>query len=296
MDYLIGMKNNDARRSLIVKPQEATGAIRQRQEGVFILRLKIPVGKIGYEQLVALGNLASTYGRGELHLTTRQGIEIPWIPAGDLPAIKKEILSAGFSIGASGPHIRVITACPGNLVCRHGLINAQEFGRRLDSGYAGAPVPHKFKIAVSGCPNCCMKPRENDVGFSGMAEPQILSGKCIACKKCITTCREGAIIFNEDTIALDPGQCVACGDCITGCPQQALTLKRQGLAVYIGGKMGRHPVLGTKIAEFVDEVTATKLLDRTLAFYRREGRPGERLADTIKRAGKRAVIKEIREK
>ena len=268
--------------------------IPQRQAGFSILRLKIPVGNLESAQLPVLAGFAEKYGRRELHLTTRQGIEIPWISSENIPKIKKEIQKAGFTTGASGPHIRVITACPGNLVCRHGIINAQEFGRNLDAVYAGALVPHKFKIAVAGCPNACTKPRENDIGFAGMAEPRIEPEKCISCKKCQRICKEGAIIFSENKITLDPKRCEACGDCITCCPKQALSLKRSGIAVYIGGKMGRHPVIGTKIAEFASETSAIELLDRVLAFYRREGRSHERLADTLKRVGKREAMKEIR--
>ena len=56
--------------------------------------------------------------------------------------------------------------------------------------------------------------------------------------------------------------------------------------------MGRHPVLGHKIAEFVDTNTAYAFLDRCLEFYRREGKPRERLGDTIKRVGLRTFKEE----
>ena len=272
---------------------EGMGLLRQRQPGYYILRIKVPAGKLESGQLPVLAKFAQKYGRGELHLTTRQGVEIPWISSENLKKINDLVRKAGLSNGISGPFIRVVTACPGNLVCRHGIVNAQEFGRKLDAVYAGAPVPHKVKIAVAGCPNSCTKPRENDIGFAGMAEPSFTPENCIACKKCLKACKEGAIIFSDDRIAIDAGRCVTCGDCIAVCKKQALTLERSGFAVYIGGKMGRHPVLGMKIAEFADEETATGLLDRTLAFYRREGRPRERLADTLRRSGKKKAIQEI---
>jgi anaerobic sulfite reductase subunit C len=273
---------------------DMAGFLRQRQPGFFILRLKMPVGRLESGQLPVLAGIAKKYGRGELHLTTRQGIEIPWISEETIPELKKKIQTAGIAMGASGPRIRVITACPGSRVCRHGIIDAQGFGTTLDAVYTGTPVPHKFKIAVAGCPNACTKPRENDIGFAGAAEPRLAPEKCISCKKCLRTCREEAILFVDDTITLDPTRCENCGDCITGCPEQALTLNRSGLTVYIGGKMGRHPVLGTKIAEFVDEKTATGYLDRVLVYYRREGRPRERLADTLTRVGIKEGVEEIR--
>lgn len=269
------------------------GTIQQRQKGFSILRMKIPVGHITSEKLPALAKIAKKYGRGEFHLTTRQGLEISWISTGNIPAVKEEIAKLGFNLGASGPRVRVITACPGNLVCKHGIINAQQFGRDLDAKYFGADTPHKFKIAVAGCPNSCTKPRENDVGFAGIAQPGFSLENCIGCKKCLKTCKEGAITFPDDKISLDLRKCIGCGDCITGCPNQAMTLKRSGFTVYAGGKMGRHPVLGHKIAEFIDEETALAILDRCLAFYRREGKPKERFGETIQRVGLKNFRQEI---
>jgi dissimilatory sulfite reductase (desulfoviridin) alpha/beta subunit len=264
---------------------EVGGFIRQRQKEFSILRLKIPCGHITAEQLSNLAKIAKKYGRGDLHLTTRQGVEIPWIARENISRAKEETILLGFAFGASGPRIRVITACPGNPVCRHGLIDAQEFGRGLDQRYFGAAVPHKFKIAVSGCPNSCTKPRENDVGFAGMAEPAWNGIDCSHCKKCMYVCKEDAVTCIDDRIKPDMRTCVKCGDCISGCPNHSLVVKRSGFAVYAGGKMGRHPMLGHKIAEFVDRRTALALLDRCLAFYRLEGKPRERFGDTIRRIG-----------
>ncbi len=280
---------------LVTNPDsvDVGGSLPQRQTDFFILRIRIPCGHITAEQLPQLAKIAKKYGRGELHLTTRQGVEIPWIPSKNMARAKEEITSLGFTFGASGPRIRVITACPGNLICRHGIIDAQQFGRELDERYFGAEVPHKFKIAVSGCPNSCTKPRENDVGFAGMAEPMVNAADCISCKKCLKLCKEGAITFVENTIKYDMRTCIKCGDCITGCPTKAVVLKRSGFAVFAGGKMGRHPVLGHRIAEFADKETALALLDRILEFYRREGNPRERLGETIRRLGLRTFKEEI---
>ena len=61
----------------------------------------------------------------------------------------------------------MITACPGNRVCKHGQKDSQDFAKEIDEKFFGTELPHKFKVAVSGCPNACTKPRENDIGFSG---------------------------------------------------------------------------------------------------------------------------------
>ena len=45
-------------------------------------------------------------------------------------------------------------------------------------------LPHKFKIAVGGCPNNCVKPNLNDVGIIGQRIPEVNSELCKGCKKC----------------------------------------------------------------------------------------------------------------
>ena len=45
-------------------------------------------------------------------------------------------------------------------------------------------LPHKFKIAVGGCPNNCVKPNLNDVGIIGQRIPVVDTDMCKGCKKC----------------------------------------------------------------------------------------------------------------
>lgn len=197
------------------------------------------------------------------------------------------------TFGASGPRLRVVTACPGNRVCKHGQKDSQGFAKEIDEKFFGAELPHKFKIAVSGCPNSCTKPRENDIGFCGMAEPEISPEGCIGCGKCQKLCKEKAITMEGELPSIDTAKCVFCGDCIRGCPAGSLKTKRKGYAVYAGGKMGRHPRLGQLIADFVSEEEGLSILERSLDIYRLHGAPKERFGDTIQRIGFDTYVSEL---
>ncbi|HNW36201.1 MAG TPA: NAD(P)/FAD-dependent oxidoreductase, partial [Candidatus Ozemobacteraceae bacterium] len=75
----------------------------------------------------------------------------------------------GMSPGAtSGLCIRSVKTCPGTAFCKRGLQDSLALGMKLDEAYHGLPLPGKFKIGVSGCPNQCAETCIKDIGFVGM--------------------------------------------------------------------------------------------------------------------------------
>jgi len=56
--------------------------------------------------------VARKYGRREVFLTARQGIEIPRVRFCDIEAARKELAEAGLALGPCGPHFRTVSACP----------------------------------------------------------------------------------------------------------------------------------------------------------------------------------------
>ena len=89
------------------------GFMRQKQKDNFSLRLKVVGGNLTAEQLIAIANVSKKYGDGHVHLTSRQGVEIPFIKIGDIDAVKSELLDGGVSTGVCGPRVRTVTACQG---------------------------------------------------------------------------------------------------------------------------------------------------------------------------------------
>jgi dissimilatory sulfite reductase (desulfoviridin) alpha/beta subunit len=133
----------------------------------FTARFLVIGGLVTPKELRAAATLAQRFGNGTVHLTTRQGFEIPHIPYEKLPKLKKAVEKLPLEPARSGECVRAIVACPGTY-CKLGSIDTQglaqtifkKFGKRKN-------LPHKFKIAVSGCQHCCSKPQENDLGIMG---------------------------------------------------------------------------------------------------------------------------------
>jgi len=87
------------------------GVYGQRQMGVQMLRIKLPVGRISPAQFVRIAEIAATYASGNLHLTTRQDIQLHYVRVTDAPAIYALLEDAGItSREACGNTVRNITA------------------------------------------------------------------------------------------------------------------------------------------------------------------------------------------
>ncbi|MDR0843252.1 MAG: hypothetical protein LBP68_07535 [Acidobacteriota bacterium] len=135
----------------------------------FSARFLVIGGAVTAEQLRAASTLARRYGDGTLHLTTRQGFEIPHIPYAHLARFQAAVVKTPLQPAKSGKCVRGITACPGSY-CKFGSIDTQGMAQAIYRKFGKRNrLPHKFKIAVGGCRHCCSKPQENDVGVMGVA-------------------------------------------------------------------------------------------------------------------------------
>ncbi|MEW6075356.1 MAG: hypothetical protein AB1530_03515 [Candidatus Omnitrophota bacterium] len=150
------------------------GFLKQRQEGFFVLRTRMPAtGVFSDAQLTVLAGISRKYARGIVHVTTRQGLEIPFVKYEDIAEVENEVASAGIDSGTSGPRLRATTVCPGNNWCKQGLVNTFSLASRIENELGlkcGLDLPHKFKIAISGCPNACTRPQASDIGIHGQLD------------------------------------------------------------------------------------------------------------------------------
>jgi dissimilatory sulfite reductase (desulfoviridin) alpha/beta subunit len=149
------------------------GFLRQKQEGFFVLRTRISSGIYKKEQLEKLAEISEKYGRGFIHATVRQGLEVPFIKFQDIASVENELDGAGIERGTSGPRLRTTTSCPGNNWCKQGLIDTFSLGQRIEKDLGiicGMDLPHKFKITISGCPNTCTRPQGTEIGIHGQVD------------------------------------------------------------------------------------------------------------------------------
>lgn len=261
------------------------GYIKQKQEDTFTVRIPIPCGSITAEQFIRLGELSKTYGNNELHITARQGIQIPWIPLASLDAVKDELEKNRTPAGSSGPRIRNVTACPGAAECRFGIIETKELGKTLAEKYHNTEFPVKIKFAVTGCPNACAKPYENDVGLMGIEKISINPGECDGCMMCSLTCKEKAITIESGKAVLNQQRCVFCGNCIDACPKTLIIPETKGYLIIVGGKIGRHPQLGYPLTIVNDREELLGTMDRIVDWIKVHVRHGERFGSAINRTG-----------
>jgi anaerobic sulfite reductase subunit C len=270
------------------------GIIQQKQKNLFVMRLHAVGGDLKAGQLRAIADVAMRYGRGEVHLSTRQGMEIHNVRYEDIREAKRELASAGIRMGACGPRIRIVVACPGSATCRWGIIETKEIARDLDRRYFRKETPHKFKISVTGCPNNCAKATENDVGVMGGVLPVWHGEACAQCDLCVHSCPTGAITREGDEYLLRREDCILCGICIALCPASSWTAAQKGYTLFVGGTMGKRPRFGTRITDLIgnkEELYA--LVARAIGYYRGRGKARERFGHMIDRLGPDKVKKEI---
>ena len=157
-----------------VKSVKGRGCLHNRGTDTFSARVVTENGRLTSVQARALADLAETYGNGTVTLTTRQSFEVPGVPFGKLAELEAAVAAIGLSVGGTGPKVRPVVACKGT-TCPCGLIDtfalAKEIHRRFYLGWHGVALPGKFKIAVGGCPNNCVKPDLNDLGVVGKVLP-----------------------------------------------------------------------------------------------------------------------------
>ena len=175
------------------------------------------------------------------------------------------------TLGPCGPRFRTVTACPGLPVCRRALADSQSFALQIDRRFGGLQLPDKFKATVSACPNGCSRPLESEIGLCAAVQPRLDPDACIGCDLCVDICKEKALVLQNEKPVLDRNRCILCGDCIQSCPTDACKTEKLGYSVFAEGKMGRHPELGEKIADFVDEVQGVRIIQSCLDFYRQHG-------------------------
>ncbi len=273
--------------SIDYKELKKGGFMRQKQKDCFSMRLKSVGGHFTAAQLGTVQQVAERFGAGYIHLTSRQGIEIPFIKAQDIAAVKKALEDGGVSVGVCGPRVRTITACQGNGVCPSGLIDAVKLAKEFDRRYGGRELPHKFKFGFTGCHNNCLKAEENDMGIKGGMLPTWNRDDCIYCGVCEAICRYDAIQVDKvaKTLSYDKEKCVYCGRCVKGCPTDAWH-GDAGFVVSFGGLYGNRIAVGKTFLPIVfEENKLYDIVEAALSFFEKNAKPGERFRNTIDRVG-----------
>lgn len=287
-----------------VSPEEekrvkGLGFLRNRGTDNFSGRIITVNGKLTSAQMACIAEAADTFGNGTVLMTSRLTIECQGIPFDQIEAFRAFLAKGGLATGGTGAKVRPVVSCKGT-TCQYGLIDtfalSEEIHKRFYEGYRQVKLPHKFKIAVGGCPNNCVKPELNDLGIIGQRLPSLHAESCRGCKKCAveTSCPMKAASVTEGVLQIDPDICNNCGRCAEKCPFGAMPAGITGYKIYIGGRWGKTTAHGKPLKKiFTDQEEALRVVEKAILLFREKGIEGERFATTIGRIGFEAAEQEL---
>ncbi|MHB1131725.1 MAG: 4Fe-4S dicluster domain-containing protein [Chloroflexota bacterium] len=143
---------------------------------------------------------------------------------------------------------------------------------------------HKFRVVLAGCANNCSEPQIADFSVVAQARPTTGPGECSDCGRCLEVCKEGAITL-VDGPHFDYERCLNCGRCEANCATEAIATSQKGFDVLVGGKLGRHARLASRVLVMADEATVLRAFDASLAFYLANANGPERFGAVLERTG-----------
>ena len=192
-----------------------------------------------------------------------------------------------------------VETCFGPTGCPNRAVNSDGLPERLEKNLSkrnlkaflkervNGPLKmhHEFRISISDCPNACSRPQIFDVGLIGACRPEVTDEPCTQCGACVESCKENAVFIEDDIPVVDDSKCLYCGQCTLVCPTGSLKEAQKGYRILVGGKLGRHPGLGTEMPGIHESKDALQMIDLCLDHYQRHCQNGERFGVILERTG-----------
>jgi ferredoxin-nitrite reductase len=158
-----------------------------KHEDYYMMRTKVPGGRLTPAQAEVIGEVADEYARAPeehggaeqnelwgdayLDITTRQDIQKHWIEIGDVPEIWERYGDVGLTtIQGCGDSARNVLGCPAAGLDDHEAFDAQPVVDAVSDFFTEnreyGNLPRKFKMTITGCKHDCAQSQINDVGMT----------------------------------------------------------------------------------------------------------------------------------
>ena len=136
-----------------------------QKDGTYSVVPRMWGGITNPRELRAIADVVEKYDARMVKVTGGQRLDIFGIKKEDLPAVWADLNAAGMVSGhAYGKSLRTVKTCVGSEWCRFGTQDSTGLGVKLERMSWGSWMPHKFKMAVSGCPRNCAEATIKDFG------------------------------------------------------------------------------------------------------------------------------------
>ncbi len=150
---------------------KSTNVIPQKQEGYVAIGIKVLLGDFYTDKARLLADLVEKYAAGEIRLSLRQNILVPFVKEELVPFFYSELEKLDF-VEAGYNKAVDITACPGTDTCNLGIASstgiAVELERVIQKEYPQYLRNKDLVIKISGCMNACGQHNMANIGFQGM--------------------------------------------------------------------------------------------------------------------------------
>ena len=151
------------------------GVYGQRQEGVHMVRVKIPGGGLSARQLDRLAESVAGTSRRIGHITTRQNLQLYFVKPEGLSDTLRRLAEVGLTTReACGNTVRNVVACPHAGVAPDEPFDVTPYAEATARFFLRNPMnqnlPRKFKISFSGCQDHCGLAPIQDVGAVAVVE------------------------------------------------------------------------------------------------------------------------------
>lgn len=156
--------------------QAHIGIHPQYQDGLNYMGLALEMGRLSFEQMRCIGNIALQTGKNDVRFTVWQNVLIPHIADKDVAKVTSTLRDHGIGVEATAFAAGAV-ACTGKMGCKLALAHTKETGtelvRHLERQFK---LDKPINIHLTGCPNSCAQHYIGDIGLVGATLPDGAEG------------------------------------------------------------------------------------------------------------------------